>query len=143
MSDRGQPTIKGDTIINIRKLAALDIVFHGSRLILAECVIAVILGSALGILQFFRVFHNPSHPLPVGLMGLFFSYIAINYTPLLLYAITLVRHKSAEQEVTFELERKEIYARKYMMQSLWLLLPLVVPALAIFQEMQKRSRRDH
>lgn len=143
MSDRGQQTIKGDTIINIRKLAAIDIVFHGPRLILAEFAIAVILNSALGIFQFFLFFHNPGHPLALGFTSFFFSYIAINYTPLLLYTIAIVRHKSAGQEVAFELEHREIYARKYTLQSLWLLFPLMVPALAIFQEMQKRSRRDH
>jgi len=143
MSAREQQTIKEYTLVNIRKLAALDIVFHGPRLILAEFAIAVMLGSALGGLQFFLFFHNPGHPLPVGFMGLFFSYMAINYIPLLLYAITLVRHKSAGREVAFELEHKETYARKYMLQSIYLLLPLIVPALAIFQEIHERSNRGH
>lgn len=143
MSNQEQQTLKKETIMNVRKLAALDIVFHGPRLILAEFAVAVILGSGLGILQFFLFFHNPGHPLPVGFMGLFFSWIALNYLPLLLYTISLMRSKSAGQEVAFELEHKEIYARKYTLQSLWLLLPLVVPAFAIVQEMQKRSPRAH
>lgn len=143
MPDRGQQPIKGGTIINIRKLAALDIVFHGPRLILAEFAFAVIFGSSMGILQFFLFFHNPDHPLPVGLMGIYLSCIAINYTPLLLYTIAFARNKSARQEVAFELEHKPVYARKYTRQSIWLLLPLVVPALVIFQELQKRSHQDH
>ncbi len=143
MSDQEQQTIKRETIMNVRKLAALDIVFHGPRLILTEFAIAVILGGGLGIFQFFLFFHNPSHPLPVGFMGLFFSWTALNYVPLLLYAISIARSKSARQEVAFELEHKEFYARKYTLQSMWLLLPLVGPILTIFQEMQKRSRRDH
>lgn len=129
--------------MNIRKLAALDIVFHGPRLILAEFAAAVMLGCGLGILQFLLFFHNPGHPFPVGLMGLFFSCIALNYLPLLLYAIAIARSRSAAQEVAFELEHKEMYTRKYTLQSLWLLLPLVVPVMAIFQEMKKISRRDH
>ena len=143
MSNQEQQISKRETIMNVRKLAALDIVFHGPRLILAEFAVAVILGCGLGILQFFLFFHNSGHPLPIGFMGLFFSWIALNYTPLLLYTISIVRSKSAGQEVAFELEHKEIYARKYALQSLWLLLPLVVPVLAIFQEMQKHSRRDY
>jgi hypothetical protein len=69
--------------------------------------------------------------------------IALNYVPLLLYAISIVRRKSAQQEVAFELEHKEIYARKYTLQSLLLLLPLVVPILSLLQERQKRFQRDH
>ncbi len=53
MSDQEQQTIKRETLMNIRKLAALDIVFHGLRLILAEFIAAVMLGGGLGILQFF------------------------------------------------------------------------------------------
>jgi hypothetical protein len=143
MSSQEQQTIKRETIMNVRKLAALDIVFHDPRLILAEFAVAVIVGSGLGILQFFVFFRTPGHPLAVGLVAVFFSCIGLNYVPLLLYAISIVRRKSAQQEVAFELERKEFYARKYTLQSAWLLLPLVVPILAIFQEMQKRSRRNH
>ena len=44
--------------------------------------------------------------------------------PLLLYTISIIRRKSAEREVAFELEHKAYYARKYTTQSLLLVLPL-------------------
>ena len=62
--------------------------------------------------------------------------------PLLLYAIKMMRRKSAELEVAFELEHKDVYARKYTFQSALILLPLVVPILAIVQEIQQRSRLE-
>jgi hypothetical protein len=57
--------------------------------------------------------------------------IALNYVPLLLYAIGIVRRKSAQQKVAYELAHKDAYARKYTLQTTMLLLvPLVLPLLA-------------
>src|SRR5579884_2525950 len=101
--------IKQETFINVRKLAALDIVLHGAKLILAEFAVAVAFGAIIGPLNLFIFFRNPAHPLPVALSGFFFTWVAINYVPMLLYAISIARGKSAEREVTFELERKSYY----------------------------------
>jgi|SRR5579883_553488 hypothetical protein len=126
-----------ETIITIRKLAALDIAFHGYRFILAEFAAGVILCGGFGAFSLFAFFRNPGSPLFVLILGLVLSWITLNYVPLLLYAIDMRRRKSARQEVAFELEHREVYARKYTLQSLWLLLPLVVPILAIVQEVKK------
>lgn len=132
--------ITKETFINIRKLAALDIVFHGSKLILAEFALGVVFCGVLGVFSLFAFFRNPSHPLFIVMLGVFLCWIALNYAPLLLYAISITRRKSAELEVAFELEHKDVYARKYTLQSALLVLPLVVPILALVQEVQKRSR---
>ncbi len=143
MLDQQQQTSKNETIINIRKLAALDLVFHGPRRILAEFAGAVVVSGGLGIYSLFAFIRNPNHPFLTIIIGLVLSWIALNYVPLLLYAISIVRSKSAQQEVAFELEHKDIYARKYTLQSLWLLLlPLAVPILSLVQEIQKHSHRD-
>jgi hypothetical protein len=74
-------------------------------------------------------------------IGCFFLWIALNYVPLLLYAISIVRRKSAHQE--FELAHKDTYARKYTLQTARLLLvPLVLPLLAVYQEAHHRSRQE-
>lgn len=135
-------SIKQETFINIRKLAALDIVFHGSRLILAEFIVTVVLGAVFAVLSFFAFFHNPDHPLINVMMGFILSWIAINYVPLLLYTISIIKSKSAEREVAFELEHKNFYARKYTLQSLLLVFPLVVPVLAVSQKLQQRSHKQ-
>ena len=137
------PTENGHSdpaIITIRKLAALDIVFHGPKLILAEFAFGVFFTGALGLLLTYAGFVTGHFRAPwVALLGCYMLVLAINYVPLFLYAIKIVRGKSAQEEVAFELGQKERYARKYTMQSLLLLLPLVVPVLAISQERQKRA----
>jgi hypothetical protein len=105
--------IKHNTVINVRKLAALDIVFHGAN-------------------------HSPF----MVILGSFFLWVSLNYVPLLLYAISIVKHKSAQQVVAYELEHKDRYAGKYTLQSIILLLmPLAMLLLAVYQELQKRSHQ--
>ena len=135
---QGHKQVKEEKLINIRKLAALDIVFHGPRLILAEFIVAVVGGGAFGALGLVAFFRNPAHPFAQVFVGCILSWIAINYVTLLLYSFSIIRHKSAEREVAFELEHKSYYARKYTTQSFLLVLPLVVPMLAIIQEAKQR-----
>jgi hypothetical protein len=128
-------------IINVRKLAALDIVFHGPKFILAEFALGVFMCAAFGIFSIYAgFFHGPS--LFMTFIGCFLLWIAFNYIPLLFYAISIVRHKSAEQEVAFELAHKDRYAGKYTLQSAILILaPLGLLILAVYQELQKRSHQ--
>ena len=139
MLQQEDDTVKDEAFINIRKLAALDIVFHGPKLILAEFVLTVGLSGALGVFCLSFFFRSPDHPLLAIILGVVLLWITVNYVPLLIYAIGFVRHKNAESEVAFELAHKERYARKYMLQSLLLAVPLVVPILAVVQERRKRS----
>ena len=129
--------VKDKTLINVRKLAALDIAFHGSRLILAEFAFAVCICAALGL---FILFHA-SNPSPVAvLLGCLFLGVSLNYVPLLLYAVSIARSRSATQEVAFELAHKDSYARKYMLQSVVLIpIPFALALLAAYQEWQKRT----
>lgn len=135
-SDNGS---REERFISIRKLAALDMVFHRPTLILAEFAFAVGLGGILGTLSLFSFFHTPSHPLFILVVGCFFVLVGLNYVPMLLYAIHFMRYKDAENVVAFELAHKESYARKYMLQSLLLAVPFVVVLLAIVQQWQKDS----
>ncbi len=128
-------------IIQIRKLAALDIVFHGPKFILIEFALGVFGCAALGLFSlYFGLFHGPNYSLFAVILGCYLLSIALNYVPLLLYAISIARHNSAQREVAYELEHKDRYAGKYLLQSALLLVPLAVPALAIYQELQKRSQ---
>lgn len=142
MKSREHSTVRKETFINIRKLAALDIVFHGPGLILAEFALGVVGCAAGGAYSLSFYFRTANHPLIAALLGFVLPWIALNYVPLLLYAITIVKRESAELEVALELEHKGFYARKYTFQSALLLLPLVVPVLAIVQEIRHRSRLD-
>jgi hypothetical protein len=126
-------------VINIRKLAALDIAFLGPKFILIEFTLGLFGCAALGLFSiYFGFFHGPNHSLFEVIMGCFLLWIALNYVPLLLYAISIIRNKSAQKEVAYEIAHKDRYMGKYRRQSAILLIPLVVPALAVYQEMQKR-----
>ena len=134
--------IKSGKIINVRKLAALDIVFHGPRFILIEFALGVFGCAALGLFSlYYGLFRGPDHSLFAIIIGCFLLWIALNYVPLFLYAISIVRQKSAHQEVAYELEHKDTYAVKYSMQSTLLLVPLAMPMLTAYQELQKRGKR--
>jgi hypothetical protein len=127
--------IKHNTVINVRKLAALDIVFHGTKFILVEFALAVFLCGALSLL----IFHGANHSPFMVIVGSFLLWVSLNYIPLL-DAINIVKHKSAQREVAYELEHKDRYAGKYTLQSIILLLmPLAMLLLAAYQELQKRS----
>lgn len=127
--------IKSGGIINVRKLAALDIVFHGPKFILIEFGLGVFGCAALGLFSiYFGLFHGPNHSLFASILGCFLLWVALNYVPLLLYTISIVRHKSAHQEVAYELEHKDTYAAKYTLQSALLLVPLAMVILAAYQE---------
>jgi hypothetical protein len=134
-----------ERIINVRKLAALDIALHGAPLILVEFGAAVAIAAAGGVWLI-------STALPVSqgaalfrlALGAYLLCVAINYAPLLLYAIAVVRRGSARQEAATELAEKDgRSARRYGGQSLLLILPLVIPALALAQEMLGRRGDAH
>src|SRR5215467_4344615 len=134
--------MKSGRVINVRKLAALDIVFHGPTFILIEFGLGVFGCAALGLFSlYFGFFHGPGHSLFATLMGCFLLWIALNYVPLFLYAITLVSRKSTQEEVAFELAHKDRYAAKYTLQSTLLLVPFAMLLLAVYQELQKRGKR--
>ncbi len=61
-----------ETIINIRKLAALDIAFHGPKFILIEFALGVFGSAALGLFSlYFGLFHGPNHSLFAVFLGCF------------------------------------------------------------------------
>ena len=131
--------MKSEMCINVRKLAALDIVFHGPRLILAEFAFGMVLCATFGLWSFFSPIHSPF----MIVIGCYLLGVALNYVPMFLYALSIVRRKSAHQEVAFELAHKDIYARKYLVQTVLLLLvPFVLPLLAVYQEMRSGSRQE-
>jgi hypothetical protein len=130
--------IRHNTIINVRKLAALDIVFHGPKFILIEFALAVFICASVGL----SILHGANHSPLMIILGSFFLGVSLNYIPLLLYSINIVKHKSAQQEVAYELEHKDRYAGKYTLQSIVLLLmPLAMLLLAVYQDVSKRPHQ--
>ena len=121
-------------MINVRKLAAVDIAFLGSRFILIEFSIGVFGSLGLGVLTLSR-----SHTMGGIALGSYLLFIGVNYVPLLFHAISLAQHNSAHLEIADELTEKRLLFRKYRRQSLLLLVPLVIPVLALAQSLRRRT----
>jgi hypothetical protein len=115
--------------MNPRKLVAIDIVFLGSIFIIAEFVSGVVLYVALGI--FVLVRGNSFGKLA---LGLYLISLGINYVPMLIYALVITKCKSARAELGDELNDKHRAMAKYRRKSLLLLVPLLIPLVALIRE---------
>jgi len=124
--------------INLRKLAAIDLVFFGSKVIIAEFAAGVLLCGALGILVLVQRDSFTQLVLGVYLIGL-----SINYVPMLIYAIGITTNKSTRAELGQELNDERRVMAKYRRQSLLLLVPFLVPILALSQKRNNLWHRMH
>jgi hypothetical protein len=110
-------------VLNARKLVAIDLVFLGSKAIITEFSAGVFLSTALGVFVLVRE-HGSAAQI---VLGLYLISLGVNYIPMLIYAIAITRARSARAELGGELDNKPVTMAKYRRQSLWLLVPLVVP----------------
>jgi len=118
-------------VIRIRKLAAVDMLWLGGRVVVAEYALGVVLPLGLGLLSLRMGLSQPGGPVNrlVG-FGLWLAGIAANYVPLLLYAVAIARAGTVEQEGRPEMTD----ARRYGVQQAMILVPLLVVAVALLQE---------
>jgi len=116
-------------VLNARKLVAIDLVFLGSKAIIAEFSAGVFLSAALGIFVLVREHGSVAQIV----LGLYLISLGVNYIPMLLYAIAITRARSAPAELGGELDDMRVTMAKYRRHSLWLLVPLVVP-LTVFSQ---------
>src|SRR5262245_21151360 len=115
-------------MVNARRLAAVDLSGLGPKIIIPEFALGVLGVPALGILTVLRSGSVEMTVFGVALVGL-----GVNYIPLLIHAIDLVRRSAVESAIADEgSDRQALYA-KYRRQSLWLLLPFAVGIAALSQ----------
>jgi len=111
---------------HFRKLAAIDIVFLGYRLILAEYAFGVLFSLALGVFVLLR-----RHSAWQLALGLYLICLGINYVPMLAYTVSIGNKQNAQAELADELTNKRRAMSKYRRLSALLLVPLLVPFLAV------------
>jgi hypothetical protein len=113
----------------VRKLVALDIVLHGPRFIMIEFGVGTpaILAFGLWLMSGSLGY----------LLGVYLLLTGLNYVPLLIYAVLVVRGNSARRETEYGLAHDRHYVRKYSTQQLLLFVPLAVLILAIVQELKR------
>jgi len=116
-----------ERLMVVRKLVALDIVLHGPRFIMIEFGVGTPVILAVGLWLM-------SGSLAYAL-GLYLLLTGLNYVPLLIYAVLVIRRDSARRETEYGLTHDRHYVRKYSTQQLLLFVPLAVLFLAIAQEL--------
>ena len=124
-------------MLNVRKLAALDLYFLGPKVILVEFGLGVVGLVALGLFSLHAGIQR-EHGATFIAWGIYMVGVGINYLPLLLHAISITRRGSAQKETADELGDRRAAFRKYRRQSLFILIPLAVMVLAVVQELQQR-----
>lgn len=124
-------------MLNVRKLAAVDLHFLGPKIILAEFGLGVAGLAVVGWFTLHAGMHR-EHGAWLIAWGLYMLGLGINYVPLLLYAIGIARRGIAQEGIADELGNRRAAACKYRRQSLFILIPLVVLVCAIMQELQRR-----
>ena len=126
-------------LINIRKLAALDLLFHGPRFVLIEFGGAVVLTFGLAVLSMRSALSGPGQPVVWEIvLGVLLASIGANYLPLLINAVALIRSGTARQEVAGELEQARQSQRRYGIQQFLLVVPFAVLAIAVAQALERR-----
>jgi len=116
--------------IEVRKLAAVDIVYRGERTILVEFGFGVFVLGILGVA--FLLFAHQQTPLTTSI-GVYLFFLSFNYIPLLAHSISLSLNNSARQEVEHELTHDNAFRKKYGVQQVLILVPLAIDVLAIVQ----------
>jgi len=123
-------------LVNVRRLAAVDLLGLGPKIVIPEFALGAIGAPALGVLTLIRSMSTAMTASGVLLIGL-----GLNYVPLLIHAIDLTRRSTAAEEIADEgADRGALYA-KYRRQSLWLLLPCVVAVADLAQRLSARADR--
>lgn len=122
-------------MINIRKLAAVDIYIHGRVFVLIEFGVAVLLLGVSSVRQILREFSTHAS---APLTHWYFASVAVNYIPLLVYAVAIAKKNSARADISADLVKGRKGLQKYSFQQLWLVVPFLVPIAALFQEIDKR-----
>lgn len=109
---------------DFRKLAAIDIVFLGYKLVFAEYAFGVLFSIALGIFVLFR-----GHSVWQVMLGTYLICLGINYVPMLAYTVSIGSKQNAQAELADELTEKRKAMSRYRRLSVLLLVPLLVPVL--------------
>ena len=125
--------------ITVRKLAALQIEFRGSRRVVLEFGFGCLFMGAVGVA--FLLFAK--HPTAAtSALGVYLFFLGLNYAPLLAYSVSIAMRGSAKLVAARELAHQDVYRRRYGVQQALILVPLAIVALSVAQELKGGARED-
>ena len=116
-------------MINIRKLVAVDMLLHGTRFIVAEFALGIIIPLILGLVSIRAGLFGPVQVGWETALGVWLISIALNYIPLFLYAVLMAKGRTAQAESQPELA----FVKRYGAHQVVILIPLLVVILALMQ----------
>lgn len=116
-------------MISVRKLVSLDIYVHGAKFILIEFGLGVAALIGLGALGVIRS-HGRSY------LSWYLIALSVNYIVLLVYAMLLIS-KTIHCISPSTTDKSEMW--RYTRQMFFILVPLMVPVLAMWQELRPHS----
>ena len=123
-------------MINIRKLAAVDLAWLGAKVIVTEYSLGLSVPFLLGLVLLRRSLSSANPLIWIILVGIWLVTIAINFVPLLTYAVLITQAGTAKAEGQSEI----IYAKRYVVQHVIVLVPLLVVLMALWQEYRGRTQ---
>lgn len=123
-------------MIDPHKLAAIDIATLGLTFSIGNFAGTALLCLSLGV---FILWREDSYQQLT--LGLYFVSLGINYLCMLFYALEINNRESARTAIGGELNRERGAMAEYRRQSIYLLLPLVVPIVAIQRRLRSGSNR--
>ena len=124
-----------DHVINPRKLAAIHIATLGPTFAIGNFAGTALLCLSLGVLI---LWHADS--IQLFTFGFYFFCLCINYTVMLFFALEINNRESARAEIGDELNKKHGAMAEYRRQSIYLLIPVVVP-MAVLQRRYRSGPR--
>jgi len=74
------------------------------------------------------------------ILGDYFVLTGLNYAPVVLYTVVIVRARTWKSEVAEEMASDPHYVRKYSVQQFLIFVPFSIIILAIVQELEKPTR---
>lgn len=122
-------------MITIRKLAAVDMAWLGTRVILAEYALGILLALILGLISVRSGLFGLDRSDWEVALGFWLVGIAANYIPLFVYAVLIARGGTVKQEGQPEFA----YAKRYGVQQVIILIPFLVVVLTLVQEGRRRQ----
>ena len=122
-------------LISIRLFTALDMAWN-PKLILIEFLATIVF---CGGLSGFIFFHDPGHALFTIVLSCFFVCVAINYVPLFMYAVSIMRRGSLKEEIVWIKKHGDV-KRAMLPVQLLLFVPLSVFLISVYQELHKKAQ---
>jgi hypothetical protein len=123
-------------MIDPRKLAAIHVATLGPTFAISNFAGSALLCLSLGAVILWR-----ANSFQLFTFGFYFVSLCINYAVMLHYALELNTRESVHSEISVELNKERGAMAEYRRQSIYLLLPIVVPIVALGRRYMSRPRR--